>query len=467
MKASETKKKSRKSVTEQKLVSRAEALIEGRNIRNEVPRVKHGEWRSSSDRKPAIKLLQDTMKDFMPNLLPIRYGRMLQSPFSFYRGAAAIMASDLSTTPNSGIDVQCCGDCHLLNFGSFATPERKIIFDVNDFDETFPAPWEWDLKRLATSFVIASLHNGFTENDSSQIVMSCVETYRRRCEQFASMSPLEIWYQKITSEELLEISSNEDAKKRFARNIAKAKDRYEKGEDFPNIMEVVDGKIRIKDQPPLIYHQQQSSDHHFLEMVNRIFDQYIDSLSEEKRVLLRQYRYQDLAAKIVGIGSVGKVCGVLLLLSADNEPLFLQVKEAKQSVLEPFTQKSKHKNDGERVVVGQKLMQSASDMFLGWCEGDKGRQFYIRQLRDMKIKPAVEVYDERSMNSYAKLCGWALARAHSRSGKAAQIAGYIGKSNKFQKAISDFALEYAAQNNEDYEALKEAVSDGTIEAYTE
>lgn len=466
MKASTAKKKAGKHLPEKPL-NRQQSTEAGRAIREKVPRVKHADWTAPAHRVPSVELLQNTLDGYQPKLLPIRYGRMLQSPFSFFRGAAAIMASDLSATASSGIDVQCCGDCHLLNFQSFATPERKIVFDLNDFDETIPAPWEWDLKRLATSFVIASLHNGFSENDAGQIAMNCVDSYRRRCEEFADKSPLEVWYERITSKELFETSQNEEAKKRYERQIEKAKERYEKGEDFPNITEIVNGNIRIKDQPPLIYHQNESSDTNFTETVARIFNHYVESLSEEKRTLLRQYHYQDIATKVVGIGSVGKVCGVLLLLSANNEPLFLQVKEAQASVLEPFTKESKHKNDGERIVVGQKLMQSASDLFLGWCEGQQGRHFYVRQLRDMKIKPAVEVFDERSMNSFGKLCGWALARAHARSGKAALIAGYIGKSDKFQKAISQFALEYAQQNFDDFNALKKAVSDGKIDAVFE
>ena len=449
------------------LLSRSEAAEFGKSLRNKAPRTSHSEWKSPPDRKDPVQILIDSSEGREAHLVPIRYGRMLKSPFAFYRGAAAIMAADLAKTPTTGVYVQACGDCHLVNFGSFATPERKIAFDINDFDETHPAPWEWDLKRLAGSFVIAAINNGMNEIEAKEIAIECVESYHQHTNEYSQLTPLEIWYSSISADDVLKMASSEQAKKRFAKQIEKAKNKSLTGEDYPKLTKVENGVVSIADNPPLIYHRTDVNAEEYFREVEAAFQQYAETLGAEKRIMFDQYQFVDIATKVVGVGSVGRLCGISLRMTGDNEPLFLQVKEATTSVLEPFTKKSVFENSGQRVVHGQKMMQTASDIFLGWGIGTRGRHFYVRQLRDMKIKPLVEIFEDETMIDYAKLCGWTLARAHARSGKSKIIGGYLGNSAKFADSVAEFGLAYAKQNESDFMALKKAVRNGKLEAYFE
>jgi len=403
----------------------------------------------------------------MQQLVPIRYGRMMQSPFAFYRGAAAIMAADLAHTPVSGIRVQACGDCHLLNFGGFATPERNIAFDINDFDETLPAPWEWDVKRLATSCVIAGQHNGYNKAEARDMALRCVESYREHIHNFARMTVLERWYEHIDANDILKAISGKKWRQEVRMQIEKAAARSVLEDDFPKLATVEGGQPRIKDNPPLIFHQGDvSPDGEYGRAVKAAFREYRTTLSAERRELVDRFELKDVAIKVVGVGSVGTICGILLLMADTDDALFLQVKEARVSVLEPYAGKSCYPNRGERVVVGQRLTQAASDLFLGWTEYE-GRHFYIRQLRDIKIKPLIEGISASRMGLYSGWCGWALARAHAKSGDAAMISGYLGSSSRFDKAVAKFALAYADQNERDYQALLKAIRGGRIQTLEE
>ena len=448
-------------------MSRKEKIALGRSLRKEVNRIGHGGWVTPKNRRDPIDILIESSKGRLENLIPIRYGRMMQSPFAFYRGTASIMASDLATTSSTGIYVQACGDCHLLNFGSYSTPERRIIFDINDFDETLEAPWEWDIKRLAASFIIAALHNNFSKEDAMECVTECVLSYSRHIKEYSEMDPLKIWYAYISSDDILRLAKNEEASKRYRKQIEKAAGKSAIDADFPKLATMKNGKAVIKDAPPLIFHYDNIDLKADRKLLDDAFNQYLLSLGAEKKRLLENYEFHDLAAKVVGVGSVGTRCGITLRMTPDNEPLFLQVKEARASVLEPYVGKNKYKNQGERVVVGQKMMQAATDIFLGWTELNNGGHFYIRQLRDMKIKPLVEIFDAEQMKGYARLCGWTLARAHARSGCSAVISGYLGSGEKFADAITNFAVDYAIQNDKDYEALKDAVRKLRIEVFIE
>lgn len=450
-----------------KLLSRSAARDLGRSLRTKMHRTDHAEWKPAADRRNPVDILMETSEGREANLVPIRYGRMLKSPFAFYRGAAAIMAADLSTTASTGLYVQSCGDCHLSNFGSYATPERQIVFDINDFDETHPAPWEWDLKRLATSFVIAALNNGIDKTTAEEIAIACVESYHEHTGEFAEMNPLEVWYSRISVSDILEMTNSEDSRKRFLKQIEKAKNKSLSGEGYPKLIKDANGKFSITDAPPLIYHRNDVNADVYHQAVEDAFQKYAETLGSEKKILFNQYKFVDIATKVVGVGSVGRLCGISLRMTEDNEPLFLQVKEATSSVLEPFTRKSVFDNNGQRVVHGQKLMQAASDIFLGWGAGIRGHHFYVRQLRDMKIKPLVEIFEDETMTDYARLCGWTLARAHARSDKASIIDGYLGSSAKFAEAVAQFAIAYAEQNEKDYTALRNAVRTGKIEAVFE
>jgi len=384
---------------------------------------------------------------------------MMQSPFAFYRGAAAIMAADLALTRTSGIRVQACGDCHLMNFGGFGTPERRIIFDINDFDETLPAPWEWDLKRLAVSFVIAGRNNRFKEAESRKAALCCIQSYREHMHCYAEIGALEMWYQRMDN--MVACIKSRKWKKIVQKQIAKAETRSVAEHDFPKLATVKNGQVRIKDNPPLIFHQRGVGTEEYDRIVEDAFRCYRETLPDDLKTLLDHYQVKDVAVKVVGVGSVGTRCAIVLIMTADDEPLFLQVKEAHESVLEPYAGKSVYSNNGERVVAGQRLMQAASDMFLGWTE-QSGRHFYVRQLRDIKIEPLVEIFDSRALADYGEWCGWALARAHAKSGDAATISGYLGNSNRFDDAVSNFAVTYAEQNERDYHALLEAIRAGKI-----
>jgi uncharacterized protein (DUF2252 family) len=440
-------------------LTREERIAAGKALRDKCPRRSHATWKAPSNRPDPVELLIQSSKDRIPNLVPIRYGRMMQSPFAFYRGAAAIMAADLALMPTSGIRVQTCGDCHLMNFGGFGTPERDIIFDINDFDETLPAPWEWDLKRLAASFVVAGRNNGFKEAESRKAALRCIQSYHEHMHSYADMGALEMWYQRMDN--MVASIKSRKWKKIVQKQIAKAATRTVAEYDFPKLASVKDGKVRIKDNPPLIFHQRGVGTAEYDRLVKDAFHCYRETLPDDLKTLLDRYEVKDVAVKVVGVGSVGTRCAILLIMTGDGEPLFLQVKEVHESVLEPYAGKSVYSNYGQRVVAGQRLMQAASDMFLGWTE-QLGRHFYVRQLRDIKIEPLVEIFDSRALADYGEWCGWALARAHSKSGDAAAISGYLGNSSRFDDAVSNFAVAYADQNERDYQALLEAIRAGKI-----
>ena len=374
------------------------------------------------------------------------------------------MAADLASTPKSGLMVQACGDAHLMNFGGFATPERNVIFDVNDLDETLPAPWEWDLKRLVASVVIAGRHIRLSESDTARTAIDTVRAYRERMTDYGSMRALDVWYDAITLKRFLKEVTREEDRGRIAQRVEKARAKSTPNYIFPQLADQEGTVPRILDDPPLIFHPTAEQAPGLETGFREPFAMYRESLSEHIRVLFDRFTFCDLALKVVGVGSVGTWCGVALFLAADDDPIFLQIKEAKASVLEPYAGKSLHQNHGQRVVAGQRLMQAATDIFLGWTEGLNGRHYYIRQLRDAKISAVVEGFDLGLMQGYAGLCAWALARAHARSGDAAMIAGYMGASETFDDAVGEFAMEYADQNERDYRGFVTAVKEGRIEA---
>jgi uncharacterized protein (DUF2252 family) len=445
-----------------KLPSRAERMERGKALRTRTPRAEHAGWKASSQRPDPLRLLKQSSQDRIPELIPIRHARMLVSPFTFYRGAALHMAADLASTPASGLRVQACGDCHLMNFGAFATPERRVIFDINDLDETLPAPWEWDLKRLAASFVLASRDNGFSEAVARACAVECVRSYRERMAEYSGMHALEVWYASIPVETLGEMVSDKKTLRRMRARLEEAKGRRVLEHDFPKLVSTEEGVPTIRDNPPLIFHAKEHARAGFADTLRDAFASYRESLPEHRRILLDRYQVQDIALKVVGVGSVGRRCGILLLMADEADPLFLQVKEATPSVMEPYAGKSRHKNHGQRVVSGCHLMQSASDLFLGWTEGEEGRHFYLRQLRDVKISPMVETYSPATMRLYAEVCGWALARGHARSGDPCAISGYLGKRDVFDQAVADFAVAYADQVQRDFDVLKKAIRAGKL-----
>ena len=447
--------------------SRAELYQMGKSLREKCPRSSHAAWQPAADRPDPIVLMQESSKGRIQQLVPIRYGRMMQTPFTFYRGAALNMAADLAVTPNSGLRVQACGDAHLLNFGAFATPERRVIFDINDLDETLPAPWEWDVKRLAASYVLASRNNRFSEDTARDTALRCVRSYREHMAEYVAMRAIDVWYSTIDLEKMIPLIQDEVARTRAQKLLNKARERNVLEHEFPELVTTAGMTPQIKENPPLIYHWREQGQDELWANVQQAFARYRETLAEDKRVLLDRYKLMDVAIKVVGVGSVGTWCAVGLMMADENDPLFLQVKEARASVLETYAGKSSHANHGQRVVAGTRLMQSASDLFLGWSQSVLGRHFYVRQLRDMKIKMPVEVFTPSIMLQYAEVCGWTLARAHARSGDPAKISGYLGKSDVFDKAIADFSVAYADQSERDHEVLMKAVREGKLEVFIE
>ena len=455
------------------LTSRAERHAAGKALRSNAPRSSHGEWAPDPERPDPIGLLEESNMTRLENLVPIRYGRMSMSPFAFLRGSAAVMASDLAKTPVSGIRAQLCGDAHLSNFGVFATPERRQVFDVNDFDETLAGPWEWDVKRLAASVLVAGRQNGYTAQESKQAVVKAVQRYRESMQQFALMNHLDVWYFHLDMEGILAMArgmaGRNELKKRVKRASARASKRT-RIETFPKLAEVVNGQYRIKDEPPLIYHYDlldTDRDNLDTEEWRALVKEYLTSLPEERRMIIFRYRSLDVAQKAVGVGSVGTRCAIVLLLGGaeGDDPLFMQIKEAGASVLEPYAGASPYANHGERVVVGQRMMQAASDIFLGWSTYN-GRDYYARQLRDMKFSAEVETMDPVLFTAYVELCGATLARAHARTSDPAQISGYLGNSDVFDQAIASFAEAYADQTERDHAALLAAMKEGRVQAQT-
>jgi uncharacterized protein (DUF2252 family) len=432
---------------------------------------------AAEGRPDPIALLEAQAASRVPELVPIRYGRMLVSPFAFYRGGAYIMASDLSGTPVSGLTVQACGDAHLSNFGGFASPERRMVFDINDFDETLPGPWEWDVKRLATSFEIAGRDLGFDAAQRRAAALACVQTYREKMLSFAERPNLDVWYAHIDLESMvpqIQAEVGNKQAKNLERNLAKAHTK-DSMKAFNKLTSVVDGKRRITGDPPLVVSVADLLPDitlaEFEKQIRTLIRRYRATLQNDRRMLVERFHYADMARKVVGVGSVGTRAWIILMLGRDEcDPLFLQVKEAQSSVLEPFTAPSAFKNHGQRVVEGQRLMQATSDIFLGWIRS-KGldgvdRDFYVRQLWDWKASINLETATHKSMIAYAKLCGATLARAHARSGDRIAMAAYLGTGSVFDEAVADFACAYAEQNEADYKALQEAVESGRIRAET-
>ncbi len=449
-------------------VSPPERQTEGRKERKRIPRTSHATFEPHKDRDP-IAILEKQEADRLQALIPLRHGRMAESPFAYYRGTPAVMAYDLSTTPSTDIIVQAGGDAHLSNFGIYASPERHIVFDQNDFDETFPAPWEWDVKRLATSVVVASRSNRFTAGQTRTAAMATVRTYREWMARFAGMRLLDVWYSGLTEADirkaLLELATNKagvaTGEARLAAFFDKARGR-DTMKAASKLTRIVDGHIAFNDDPPVIQHVDLPDG---AAVLNHVFDEYRATMPESLRMFLERFRFGDFALKVVGVGSVGTRCFVIALQGRDEQdPLILQAKEATASVLEPYVTTSGPSNHGERVVVGQRLMQATSDIFLGWCRGPGGRDYYFRQLWDMKASVDTATLQPPGMAFYGGLCAWALAAAHARTGDSVAISAYLGTSDTFDGAIADFAETYANQNETDYQAFQVAIAKGRLAA---
>jgi uncharacterized protein (DUF2252 family) len=450
-----------------------ERVARGKAARREVPRSSHAGFTPSGHRPDPVALLEDQAATRVPELVPIRYGRMLVSPFTFYRGAALIMAADLAGTPRSGITTQVCGDAHLLNFGVFASPERRLEFGINDFDETYPGPWEWDVKRLAASFALAGRDNGFSTKERTTVLLALLGEYRSGMHQFAAMTNLAVWYSQIDVEAVMnELNSQVGAaaRKRAEANVAKARTR-DSLQAFDKFTRVVDGQRRMISDPPLIqpieelFEGMERDQIH--EFVRTVIRSYRRTLQSDRRHLLEDFRVADMARKVVGVGSVGTRAWIVLMLGRDDsDPLFLQAKEAEASVIEEFVGGSDRKSHGERVVHGQHLMQASSDIFLGWdhVKGVDGveRDYYVRQLRDWKGAAVIEAMSPTTLAIYARVCARALVRAHARSGDRIAIASYLGSNDAFDRALVEFAEAYADQNERDYDALLQAEKDGRV-----
>ncbi len=455
----------------------AERAARGKAARAEVPRDSHAVFEPPPDRPDPIGLLEEQGKSRVPELVPVRYGRMMVSPFTFFRGAALPMASDLDATPVSGLAVQACGDAHLSNFGLFGSAERRLVFDVNDFDETLPGPWEWDVKRLAASLEVAARGNGFAGKQRREIVTAAVTRYRQAMRSFAGMTNLEVWYAHLDMDQMraqFDAQLRPRQRKLVDKGLAKARTR-DSMEQVAKLTRVVDGQLRIIAEPPLLVPIDDliadlSGRTAFQEQFNGLLAKYRRTLETDRRFLLDQFRFADLARKVVGVGSVGTRCWITLMIGRDNgDPLFLQVKEAEASVLSRFVGASKYANQGQRVVAGQRLMQASSDIFLGWQRTEAGldgkqRDFYVRQLRDWKFSVEIETMVPPGMRMYGEVCGWTLARAHARSGDRIAIAAYLGGSDVFDRAIAEFAAAYADQNERDHKSLVAAVASGRIAA---
>ena len=430
-------------------------------MRETVPRSAHEGWTPPPERLDPLERLEENNRTRLPELVPVRYGRMLVSPFAFMRGSAVLMADDLATTPTTALRVQACGDAHLGNFGVFATPERNLFFDVNDFDETLPAPWEWDVKRLAASVALAGRNLGITGGSNRDIVQDAVRAYRVRMAELAVLGPLDVWYDRVELRHVLAIARENQAKDlRRTLRVAKLRQRTSLGA-LPKLTREVDGHRYIVDDPPLIVHEADGR-----ALGERMLSAYAESLPTDRRILLERYSVVDTARKVVGVGSVGTRCYLSLLMDADRRtPLFLQLKEAMEPVLAPHAGPSEHEHQGRRVVVGQRVLQAASDMFLGWTTYDD-RHYYVRQFRDMKGSVKLDAMTTTGFASYAQVCGRTLARAHARSGDAAAISGYLGTGNRFDVALTSFADSYADQTERDHAVLVDAVAAGRVTAIT-
>jgi len=439
----------------------AERRARGRALRAQTSRRSHAGWTPPADRPDPIALLESEAVNRVPELVPIRYGRMLASPFAFLRGAAILMAADLATTPSTGIVVQLCGDAHLANFGLYASPERRLLFDVNDFDQTLPGPWEWDVKRLAASIMVAGRTYGIGEAAARDAVHEAIHSYRARMAALASMGEQAVWYARVRAATFVADQSRTLIKRRAHAAIAKPR-QHDHHQSLAKLTEVVNGRRRIVNDPPLIERVETDD---LATWVQTTLHAYRQTLQDDRRHLLARYRFVDLARKVVGVGSVGMRCYIVLLTGRDDDdPLFLQIKQAERSVLEAHLPASRYANHGQRVVAGQRLMQAASDILLGWQRGSDGRDYYWRQLRDMKGGANVAAMTASMLRSYAALCGWTLAHGHARSGDQVQIAAYLGRSDQFDRAIAAFATAYADQTERDHAVLVAAVRSGRVAA---
>jgi uncharacterized protein (DUF2252 family) len=424
-------------------------IAAGKLLRTALPRTSHGAWEPDPKRPDPVALIEESNVGRLPQLIPIRHARMLGSPFAFFRGAANIMAYDLSRQAVTGLTVQACGDCHLMNFGGYATPERNLVFDVNDFDETLPAPWEWDVKRLAASAIVAGRHMKLSEAQSEKAALAAVRAYRQKTIEYSRMHALGIWYSRTEAADVEQLG-----KRRADRAPANAAEFV-----VPKLTALIGGRRELVVNPPLIFRYEENP----VEAAT-IVARYRETLRDDLRCLFDRYRFADSAFKVVGVGSVGTRCSIVLLTGSDDDALLLQVKEARPSVLEPYAHKSVYANNGERVVTGQRLMQATSDLFLGWTHDDEGRDYYIRQLRDMKTGVKVENLDADELVRYAAVCGETIARAHARSGDPAKIGGYLGRADTFDRALAAFAKRYADQNESDYAAFKKAFESASLVA---
>ncbi|MCC5849046.1 MAG: DUF2252 domain-containing protein [Verrucomicrobia bacterium] len=443
-----------------KHLSVEERQAAGKALRKQVPHDAHGEWKPADDRADPVALLEISNRGRIPDLVPVRHHRMLESPFTFYRGSALAMAADLAQTPVTGIQVQACGDAHLMNFGGFASPERTLIFDLNDFDETLPGPWEWDLKRLVTSIYIAGEDLELKEDAIDDAVRATAESYRQAIRDYGGMRALDVWYSQIQADTLLEYAPDKTTEKAWKRMTSRAEDRT--GADaFLKQTEEVNGKRRLIDQPPQLNHPPEAEA--YFAKIKNIYEKYVTTLRDEYQFLLQRYRLVDASLKVVGVGSVGTHCGVALLMADDDDPLMLQFKEARPSVLEPYVEHPPITHQGRRVVHGQRLMQAASDIFLGWTSDEAGQDYYFRQLWDKKTSINLKGFSAKGLMAYGNICSRALARAHACSGNPAMIGGYLGSDNGFDKALTKFARAYAKQNKSDYTAMMAAVKEGRIE----
>jgi uncharacterized protein (DUF2252 family) len=444
-----------------------ELYAAGKALRKACPRKAHAAWRAAAGRPDPVQLILEAEKGRLSDLLPLRHGRMARSAFTFYRGAALTMASDLARMLSTGVHVQCCGDAHLCNFGGFATPERKVIFSINDLDETLPAPWEWDVKRLAASFVVACRDNGLKDGTAKDVVMTCVRTYRESMAEFSQMKTLELWYYAMNADELVANIKDRNIRKRGVKRLQKERGKSIAEDIFPKLVETKGEKPLIKDERPTIFHSEAHPAGTVAPALKEAFARYRNTLARAYQSLLDRYEIKDAAMKVVGIGSVGTSCAVILFMASEGDPLFLQVKEARASVLEPYAGASIFPNHGQRVVEGYRLMQPASDMFLGWSVGLEKRHYFVRQLRDIKISIRVETFGAPEMDLYATWCGRALALSHARSGWSTLLSGYMGNGDSFDRAIADFSVAYADQNEKDHSTLVRAVRRGTVKAVFE
>jgi uncharacterized protein (DUF2252 family) len=451
----------------------AERRARGKAARSEVPRSAHGTWEPTPIRRDPVGLLEEQARTRLPELVPIRYGRMLASPFAFFRGAAYIMAADLADGTRTGLHTQLCGDAHLSNFGFFAAPDRRLVFSINDFDETLPGPFEWDVKRLAASFAVAARELGFDEKTRRSVVSAMVRGYRDAMASFADMRNIDVWYTRLDADQIVQGFSGKmtaKTKRRMEADLAKARTK-DSVRALAKLCQLVDGELRIVGDPPLITPiedvVQGAEEAHLDAVIRRMIQTYAESLSPDRRELLERYRYVHAARKVVGVGSVGTRAWILLLLGRDHgDPLFLQFKEAQASVLEPFLGKSRYPQHGERIVAGQRMMQATADVMLGWerieaIDGET-KDFYIRQLWDAKGSAEIELMNPASLSTYGAICGWTLARAHARSGDAVAISAYLGAGDSFDRAMVSFSETYADQNERDYQALRKAAETGRL-----